>query len=110
MDHPASLFPATRGPITRGSTFRAVQGDSAVTCVDWQAFHSWQANDPAFTGLITVMDDQGGQVTMADWASPTDDAADDSLIRTGWHRTGSWVPDSAGRRGAPVQRVAHTPP
>jgi hypothetical protein len=98
------MIPAGRQPITLTGPFRAVQGDTAVTCVDWQAFHSWRADDPAFIGLVTVMDDHDSQVTAAEWASPTDDAADCSLRRTGWHRTGPWVLDPTGRRSAPVQR------
>jgi len=109
MNQPESLVPVTNNLINLSGTFRAVQGDTAVTCVDWQAFHAWQADDPAFTGLVTVMNDHGGQVTMADWASPTDDAADDSLNRTGWHRTGPWIPDPNGRRGAAVHRAHPTP-
>jgi hypothetical protein len=31
--------------------FHAVQGDRSGTCVDWQAFHSWQADDPGFRAL-----------------------------------------------------------
>lgn len=109
MNHPESLVPVTNYFITQGGTFRAVQGDTAVTCVEWQAFHAWQADNPTFTGLITVINDHGGQVMMADWAAATDDAADDSLIRAGWHRTEPWIPDPNGRRGAAVHRAHPTP-
>ena len=61
-----------------GAGYRAVQGDTAATCVDWQAFHCWQDGDPAFTGVVTVLNDHGGQQTMANWSSPTDEAADTS--------------------------------
>ena len=84
--------------------FRAVQGDTAITCVDWQAFHSWQDGDPAFTGVITVLDDHGGQQTMANWSSPTEAAADTSLGNTGWQRVGPWKSDHHGWRSAPVYR------
>jgi len=108
MDH-SELVSAINGLRSHRITFLAVQGGSAVTCVDWQAFHCWQDNDPAFTGLVTVMDDSGGQVTMADWAAPNDHSADISLTRTGWHRVAPWAPDPTGRRSAPVQRT-HTLP
>jgi len=56
------MIPANKQPVTLSGPFRAVQGDTAVTCVDWQAFHSWRADDPAFTGLVTVMDHHDGHV------------------------------------------------
>jgi hypothetical protein len=43
MEFPASFFPANTSR-RAGPEFRARQGDTAITCVDWQAFHSWQPN------------------------------------------------------------------
>ena len=108
MDHPEPFSPVKAEQL-REPVFRAVQGDTAVTCVDWQAFHSWQDGDPAFTGVITVLDDHGGQQTMANWPSPTDAAADTSLGNTGWQRVGPWNQDNDGRRSAPVYRPPHPP-
>jgi hypothetical protein len=85
-----------------GSGYRAMQGDCAITCVDWQAFHSWQDDDPAFTGVITVLDQYGGQQTMANWPLPTDEDADTALGHTGWQRVGPWTSDYNGRRSALV--------
>lgn len=87
-----------------GQGFRAVQGGTAITCVDWQAFHWWQDGDPEFTEVITVMDDHGGQQTIANWSSPTDADADTSLGNTGWQRVGAWSSDHNGRRSATVYR------
>ena len=84
--------------------FRAVQGYAAVTCSDWRAFHSWRADHPDYIGVVTVLDHQGEQLTIVDWPSPTDSAADSSLERLGWRRVGPWGPDGRGRRGAPVSR------
>ena len=84
--------------------FRAIQGDTAVTCVDWQAFHCWQDGDQAFSGVVTVQDIHGRQYTLANWPSPTDDAADTALGHTGWQRVGPWNPDENGRRSAQVLR------
>ena len=97
---PFSINESRRG----GPGYLAMQGDSAITCVDWQAFHSWQDGDPAFTGLITVLDQHGGRQTMANWPSPTDEAADTALGHTGWQRVGPWNSDHNGRRSAPVHR------
>ena len=49
MEYPEPFSPVNQGQVS-DPVFRAVQGDTAVTCVDWQAFHSWQDDDPAFTG------------------------------------------------------------
>jgi hypothetical protein len=84
--------------------FHAVQGDTSGTCVDWRAFHSWQADDPGFTEVVTVVDDRGGQQTMVNWPIPTDRSADISLERMAWRRVGPWVPDEMGRRSATVRR------
>ena len=103
MQYPEPFSPVNASQI-REPSFRAVQGDTAITCVDWQAFHSWQDGDPAFTGVITVLDDHGGQQTMANWSSPTDAAADTALRNTDWRRVGPWNSDNDGRRSAPVYR------
>jgi hypothetical protein len=84
--------------------FLAVQGDRSGTCLDWQAFHSWQADDPGFTRVVTVVDDRGGQHTMVNWPTPTDRSADISLERMAWRRVGPWAPDGMGRRSAAVRR------
>ena len=81
-----------------------VVAEGAVTCSDWRAFHSWRADDPGYNGVVTVLDHQGEQLTIVDWPSPTDLAADSSLERLGWRRVGPWGPDGRGRRGAPVSR------
>ncbi len=95
MEYPEPFSPINKSQVS-DPDFRAVQGDTAITCVDWQAFHSWQEDDPAFTGVITVLDDHGGQQTMAHWSSPTDAAADTSLGNTGWQRVGPWDSDNDG--------------
>lgn len=87
-----------------GGPFQAVQGDRSGTCVDWQAFHVWQADDPVFTKVVTVLDDDGGQQTMVNWPTPTDRSADISLERMAWRRIGPWAPDGSGRRSATVRR------
>lgn len=84
--------------------FYAVQGDRSGTCVDWQAFHCWQPDDPGFTRVVTVLDDRGGQQTMVNWPTATDRSADISLERMAWKRVGPWVPDGMGRRSAAVHR------
>jgi len=94
--------PTEFDPVAGG--FRAVQGDTSGTCVDWRAFHAWQADDPGFAEVVTVLDDHGGQLTMVNWPSPTDLSADRSVERMGWQRVGSWAPDRMGRRGAAVRR------
>jgi len=103
MKYPEPFFPVNDNQIG-DPIFRAVQGGAAITCVDWQAFHTWQDGDPAFTEVITVQDNHGGQQTMANWPSPTDAAADASLGNTGWQRVGPWNSDGDGRRSAPVYR------
>ena len=50
MQYPEPFSPVNGSQI-REPSFRAVQGDAAITCVDCQAFHSWQNGDPAFTGV-----------------------------------------------------------
>lgn len=81
-----------------------VQGDTTITCMDWPGFHLWQNGDPAFTGIVTVLDDHGWRQTIANWSSPTDAAADASLGHTGWQRVGPWNSDNNGRRSAPACR------
>ena len=75
-------------PAADTDTYRAVQEDTAVTGVDWQAFHAWTEDDPDFSGVITIRDHNGVDVGTSTWRTPTDPAADQSLTRIGWHRTG----------------------
>jgi len=93
-------------PAADTDTYRAVQEDTtAVTGVDWQVFHAWTEDDPDFSGVITIRDHNGVDVGTSTWRTPTDPAADQSLTRIGWHRTGPWEPDRHGRRDAPVARI-----
>jgi hypothetical protein len=89
MKYPESARPARPTHPDFGG-FRAIQGYASVTCSDWHAFHLWQADDPGFTGVVTVLDHQGEQLTMVDRPVPTDQAADRSLERFGWRRVGPW--------------------
>src|SRR5664279_4615991 len=75
-------------PAADTDTYRAVQEDTAVTGVDWQAFHAWTEDDPDFSGVITIRDHNGVDVGTSTRRTPTDPAADQSLTRIGWHRTG----------------------
>ena len=88
----------TAGPAVTG--YRAVQGDIAVTVVDWPVVHAWREGDPDFVGAVTVIDDGGAQVLTVDWSAPTDAAADQALTRAGWARVGPWA---AGLRGPPLR-------
>jgi hypothetical protein len=102
MEYPEPFLPAkTSRPA--GPEFRAMQADTAITCVDWQAFHSWQDGDPTFTGVITVLGQDGSQHGTANWPSPTDAAADSALGCIGWQRVGPWNSDHDGRRSAPLR-------
>jgi hypothetical protein len=65
-------------------------------------FTPGQDDHPAFTGVITVLDQYGGQQTMANWPLPTDEDADTALGHTGWQRVGPWTSDYNGRRSALV--------
>ena len=58
MKYPESARPARPTHPDFGG-FRAIQGYASVTCSDWHAFHLWQADDPGFTGVVTVLDHQG---------------------------------------------------
>lgn len=79
-----------------------------MTCVDWRPSHAWTENDTDFTGQITVLGlDPAVPLATAGWDTPTDQAADHALHRTGWHRTGQWATDPDGRRTAPVTRDPH---
>ena len=83
----------------------AVQEDTAVTCVDWQPCHSWAAEDPDFTGRVTVLREPATRpVATADWVIPTDEVADHALRRIGWQLTAPWHTDPHGQRTAPVTR------
>ena len=86
----------------RGSGYRAVQDDVAVTVVDWPVVHAWREDDPDFVGAVTVIDRRGAQLVTAEWAAPTDRAADLTLTGIGWARVGPWQTDWEGRRSAPV--------
>jgi len=77
---------------------------SHATGVDWQVFHAWTADDPHFSGVITILDHIGAYVGTYTWITPTDQAADHSLTRIDWHRTGPWEPDRLGRGDAPIAR------
>ncbi len=92
-------------PSADADCYRAAQDDKAVTAVDWQAFHAWIDDAPDFNGLITIRDHHGGDMATSTWLTPTDKAADHSLTRIGWRRTGPWEPDRLGRRDAPVARI-----
>ena len=92
-------------PSADTNSYHAMQEDTAVAAVDWQVFRTWTDDDPDFSGVITIRDGIGAYVATSTWITPTDQAADHSLTRIGWHRTGPWGPDRLGRRDAPVARI-----
>lgn len=86
-----------------GAMARAVQVDTASTCVDWPVWRSWTVLDADFTGVVMVFDSEDSvPVLTAPWNIPTDEAADASLGRAGWRRIGPWTTDHFGRHTATV--------
>jgi len=83
--------------------FHAVQGDRSGTCVDWQADHSWQADDPGSSRIVTVVDDRGGQQTMVNLADTHRPIRRHLPGTMAWRRVGPWAPDGMGRRSAIVR-------
>jgi hypothetical protein len=85
-------------------TYRAVQIDMSISCVDWPVVHSWSESDESFVGMVTVQDVvTHAERAAAEWSHPTDEAADAALAGAGFRRAGEWETDWTGRRTAMVQ-------
>ena len=62
--HPFDSAPDSTGSPKRGSSAPpGVSKDTAVTGVDWQAVHDCIGDAPDFTGVVTVRDGGGAQLT-----------------------------------------------
>lgn len=80
----------------------AVQQDVTAIFEDWQQFNRPDKHALYFHGSVFVLDADGDYVTHLRWATPTDQAADDSLELAGMARSGLWYLDIYGRRVAAV--------
>src|ERR1700712_3556602 len=87
----SNVDPTTAHTVCNATTFRAVQLDTAATCVVWQVFHGWREGDPNFSGAVTVVDQHGAQCGVNTWPAPTDACADTAVRGMGWQRTGPWT-------------------
>ena len=87
--------------------FRAVQESAASFCMDWPVFESWESREIRFDGTVFVLDSDGVKVSHSSWDSPSDESADDALVRIGE----AWGPltiASSRRAGAePAPRQLH---
>ena len=88
--------------------FRAVQESATSFCMDWPVFEAWESREIRFDGTVFVLDSEGVKVSHSSWDSPSDESADDALVRIGWTRSGPWESDGFGRHTARVAATAAT--
>jgi len=90
--------------------FRAIQENATSFCMDWPVFESAGSGETHFNGTVFVLDATGNKVSHHDWSAPSDQAADDALLRIGWRRSGPWETDGFGRHSARVVAIAAREP